>query len=155
MRASELQSKKTVNLVECLLKVKYPVYHVDHQGNIAINTLLKDKSINEAALVKVLEWHIKYCRFDLLRAPESEDGTTHDSFFIAFVKSSLKSDKIIEIIKQRLWELNFEEINDLISQVNALGVPLTEQIDLLISNLKKDMIKRRKAHALYLYHKLR
>ena len=53
VRASEKQSKVTVNLIDCLLKVRYPVYNTDKDGNMAINTLLCD-SVNEQTFIKVL-----------------------------------------------------------------------------------------------------
>ena len=56
VRASEKQSKVTLAIVDCLLKVKYPVYPVDHEQNMAINTFFSDSpTINEAALTRILE----------------------------------------------------------------------------------------------------
>ena len=154
VRASEKQSKVTVNLIDCLLKVRYPVYNTDKDGNMAINTLLCD-SVNEQTFIKVLQMHIKYNEFDVLKVPLSEDGETeYDSFLIAFLKSQKQSQQVIDILKARLMKLNFEEINALVEKVNNLGIPLTQSVNDLLSNLKKEMIKHRKVPALFLYVKI-
>ena len=125
---------------------------------MAINTLLCD-SVNEETLIKVLQWHIKYLDFDVLRVPLSEESkgeeTECDSFFFAFIKSQKHSVKIIQLMKERLMSLSFEEINALVEEVNSLGIQLTEPVNNLLGNLKKEMIKNRKLPSLFLHIKLK
>ena len=51
-------------------------------------------------------------------------------------------------------KLSFDEINAIVEKVNNLEIPLTQSVNDLLSNLKKEMIKHRKVPALFLYVKI-
>ena len=119
---------------------------------------LLDRNVSHDTLLKVIEFHLKFANFEVLRVPEKRFDVECEAFFFSLVRSGMVSVNILNLFKNQLLQLTIDEIENLMHDVQKSRVVLNTNAEKYLLDLRKSVIKkvRKKSRvpAMFLYHKL-
>ena len=98
MRASP-NDKKSLAIVDKLIKGQFPVDVADKEGNMPISYLLH-KDVPAEILCKVLEWHLNHAKFKVLEKPVQRYEVGGESFFNDLIRTNRATVKNLTLMKQ-------------------------------------------------------